>query len=79
MLEQYLASTLPAHTRGYGALFDAVVLERLGALYEDKGNKALALRNYETLLALWKNADPELQPVVRDVRARVERLRRGTG
>jgi hypothetical protein len=79
MLEQYLASTLPAHTRGSGPLFDAVVLERLGALYEDKGNKVLALRNYETLLALWKNADPELQPVVRDVRARVERLRRGTG
>ena len=77
--EKYLASTLASHTRASGPLFDAVVLERLGSLYEDKGNKAKALQNYETLLALWKNADPELQPLVRDLRARVERLRRGTG
>jgi hypothetical protein len=48
-------------------------------MYEDKWNKAKALQYYETLLTLWKNADPELQPVIRDLRARVERLRRGTG
>ncbi|WP_353267516.1 protein kinase [Gemmatimonas sp.] len=79
VFEKYLSSTLPTHTRGSGPLFDAVALERLGSLYEDKGNKAKALQYYETLLALWKNADPELQPVIRDLRARVERLRRGTG
>lgn len=79
VFEKYLSSTSPSHTRGSGPLFDAVALERLGSLYEDKGNKAKALQHYETLLALWKNADPDLQPLIRDLRARVERLRQGTG
>lgn len=79
VFERFLASPVGAHVRGSGPLFDAVAFERLGSLYEDKGNKTKALQNYETLLALWKNADPELQPLVRDLRARVERLRRGTG
>ena len=48
--------------------------KRLGELYEAKGNRADALSHYNTFLALWKNADPELQPKVQEVRQRVARL-----
>ena len=48
--------------------------QRLGELYEERGDRAKALEYYNRLLDLWKDADPELQPVVRDVRARVGRL-----
>ncbi len=79
VFERYLASNSLARINGNGQRFEAVAFERLGSLYEEKGDKAKALERYETLLALWKNADPALQPVIRDLRARVERLRRGTG
>jgi hypothetical protein len=35
--------------------------------------------NYHVLVDLWNNADPELQPAVRDVRARLARLAREPG
>ena len=50
--------------------------KRLGELLEAKGDTKGALENYEQVLRLWKNADPELQPKVSEVRKRVERLRR---
>jgi tetratricopeptide (TPR) repeat protein len=79
VFERFLASNNRDRVNGTGPRFEAIAFERLGALYEDRGDKAKALERYETLLALWKNADAELQPVVRDLRGRVERLRRGTG
>jgi len=48
--------------------------KRLGELYEAKGNNADALKHYNVFLRLWKNADPELQPKVAEVRQRVDRL-----
>jgi tetratricopeptide (TPR) repeat protein/tRNA A-37 threonylcarbamoyl transferase component Bud32 len=54
--------------------------KRLGELLEAKGDTKGALENYEQVLRLWKNADPELQPRVAEVRKRVDRLRaRGEG
>jgi eukaryotic-like serine/threonine-protein kinase len=47
---------------------------RLGELYEQRGDRAKALEYYGRFVGLWKNADPELQPVVRDVRGRLARL-----
>ena len=44
-------------------------------LYGAKGMPEKALEHYETFVELWKNADPELQSRVRDVRGRIERLR----
>jgi tetratricopeptide (TPR) repeat protein len=52
----------------------AATYQRLGELYEAKGDRAKALENYEKLLDLWKTADPELQPIVADTRQRVGRL-----
>ena len=70
---RYLATGEPA--RQY---LDGIVLagihKRLGELYEGKENRADALSHYNTFLALWKDADPELQPKVQEVRQRVSRL-----
>jgi tetratricopeptide (TPR) repeat protein len=52
----------------------APVRERLGQLYEAKGNTAKALEHHRAFVALWKDADPELQPRVAAARARIERL-----
>jgi hypothetical protein len=40
--------------------------KRLGELYEAKGQRDKALQHYRSFLALWKDADPELQPKVTD-------------
>jgi tetratricopeptide (TPR) repeat protein len=52
----------------------APALKRAGELYEAKGDRAKAAARYRRFVELWKNADPELQPGVREVRARLGRL-----
>jgi len=48
---------------------------RLGELYEERGDTARARDYYGRFVDLWKDADAELQPVVRDVRQRLVKLR----
>jgi len=50
--------------------------KRLGELYDAKGITVKALEHYQKFADLWKDADPELQPKVREARARIEALRR---
>jgi tetratricopeptide (TPR) repeat protein len=50
--------------------------KRLGELYDAKGNTAKSIEYYQKFTDLWKDADPELQPKVREARARLEALRR---
>ena len=50
-------------------------LRRLGELYEQKGNRQKAIDYYSRFVELWKNADPDLQPQVADIRARITRLK----
>jgi tetratricopeptide (TPR) repeat protein len=67
--------TMPAIGRVFeDARTLAATLKRLGELYEQRGNRAKALGYYGRFVDLWKEADPELQPVVKDVRARIARL-----
>jgi tetratricopeptide (TPR) repeat protein len=47
---------------------------RLGELYEERGDRESAIEYYNELVELWANADPELQPVVEDVKGRIARL-----
>ena len=76
--ERYLA--MPMAKREYvDAHFRAGVLQRLGEMYEAKGNIDKAVTHYQAFVDLWKDADPELQPRVRDVRGRIERLQRRRG
>ena len=49
-------------------------LRRLGELYEAKGDREKALDYYGRFAELWRDADPKLQPVVREVRDRMARL-----
>ena len=51
-----------------------LIEERLGQLYEAKGNAAKAADHYGKFIELWKNADPELQPRVEDAKRRRARL-----
>jgi serine/threonine-protein kinase len=71
MYERYL--TIPYHSRvidldspfaGGGAFWIPVVNERLGELYEQRGDTAKAVHYYSKLVDLWKGADRDLQPRV---------------
>jgi tetratricopeptide (TPR) repeat protein len=56
-------------------VFDrAATFQRLGELYEARGDRPKAIEYYLKLTDLWKNADPELQPIVKDAHARIARL-----
>jgi hypothetical protein len=46
----------------------------LGELFEARGDRANALRYYGRFVDLWRDADPVLQPAVRDVKTRMVRL-----
>ncbi|PYP45191.1 MAG: hypothetical protein DMD50_12210, partial [Gemmatimonadetes bacterium] len=45
---------------------------RLGELYEERGDTARARDYYGRFVDLWKDADAELQPRVREVRQKLE-------
>ncbi|HXD49654.1 MAG TPA: protein kinase [Gemmatimonadaceae bacterium] len=56
------------------AFFLAGSYKRLGELWEAKGDREKATRYYLKFVELWKNADPELQPKVAEVRRKLQRL-----
>ncbi|HEX9754366.1 MAG TPA: protein kinase [Gemmatimonadales bacterium] len=70
--ERYLAQLAPYPI---GQDFDLpVAYRRLGELYELKGDRAKAVEYYGRFVDLWKDADPELQPRVQEVRRRIVEL-----
>jgi len=76
MYERYIAapSTLKLYTF-LDPSFLAGTHKRLGELYEAKGDEQRARDHYAKFVALWNNADPELQPKVSQVKQRLARLR----
>lgn len=52
---------------------------RLGELLDEKREHRQAIEAYEQFLEYWDQADADLQPIVRSVRARVDALRSVTG
>jgi hypothetical protein len=48
--------------------------QRLGELYEAQGDREKAVEWYGCFTELWAGADASLQPVVRDVQERIQRL-----
>ncbi len=73
MLERYLET--PHFLR---FVVDARILpgsyRRLGELYEERGEREKAVEYYNKFVELWKDADPELQPQVEDVKRRIAAL-----
>jgi tetratricopeptide (TPR) repeat protein len=69
----YFART--ADTRlGHQPLIFPIALRRLGELAEARGDLPEAIRRYRAFAQLWRDADPELQPQVADVRRRIAAL-----
>jgi tetratricopeptide (TPR) repeat protein len=52
----------------------AGISKRLGEMYEARREYAKAAAYYQKFVTLWKDADPELQPRVAEVRQRLARL-----
>ena len=59
----------------HDAVYLAHILQRLGMLYEAKGDRAKAVGYYARFVELWRTADAELQPRVAQARRRIELLR----
>ncbi len=73
--ERYVGT--PAPGRLFGDQFNlAGALKRLGELYDARGNRDKAMSYYARFVELWKNADPELQPLVKKTRDRLAELQR---
>jgi len=53
--------------------------ERLGQLYDERGDIENAALHYARFVELWADADPELQPRVRAAQARLEAIVRERG
>jgi len=56
------------------AIYRAPTHLHRGEIYEQMGDRAKALEHYGHFVVLWSDADPELQPLVEDVRGRMARL-----
>jgi serine/threonine protein kinase/Tfp pilus assembly protein PilF len=54
----------------------AKAIYMLGKIYEHRGFKGKAIDNYIKFIELWKNCDPQFQPLVEDARKRVTELER---
>ncbi len=73
--EQFMAAPYYARgTRSVDGTWLAFVSRRLGEMYEERGDRAKAAAYYQKLVTLWKDADPELQPQVEEVKRRLARL-----
>ncbi|MGD8495957.1 MAG: tetratricopeptide repeat protein [Gemmatimonadales bacterium] len=53
--------------------------ERLGQLYEERGELEKAAVYYAKFVELWENADPDLQPRVKAARSRLQEIVRARG
>lgn len=59
---------------GWDSGYRWLIYRRLGELYEARGDREKAADYYNRLVELWKSAEPELQPIVNDVKGRLTRL-----
>jgi DNA-binding SARP family transcriptional activator/TolB-like protein len=60
--------------QGYDLHYLALSHLGRGRIHDARGDAARAATHYRRFINLWAEADPELQPLVRDARARLDRL-----
>jgi len=53
-------------------------MKRLGELYQQQNDRTRAAAKYTALLQLWRNADSELEPLIADVRRRLDQTSDGS-
>jgi len=77
ILDRYLDQNEPSRVETNEAdfLFLPWALKRSGELHAAAGHVRKAVDRYESLITLWNKADADMQPTVRDLRARVSSLR----
>jgi hypothetical protein len=57
-----------------GVVYRGDAEELLGQIAEQQGDTATAIRAHRNFVALWRDADPEVQPRVAAARAALARL-----
>jgi len=62
------------NTDGFHAIYYPKSFYLLAKIYEKKGDKKMAVKNYKKLLELWKNANADLPELI-EAKARLEALR----
>jgi len=72
--ERYVSTPYIRRLYSVDQLFLARSYERLGQLYEDRGDSESAAKSYHKLATLWEGADEELLPLVRQARSRLDEL-----
>jgi tetratricopeptide (TPR) repeat protein len=72
LYERWLAT--PGFRAGWDAYWLPRTLRRLGELHETRGDRAEAREYYLRFADIWKNADLDFQPMVREARAKAARL-----
>jgi tetratricopeptide (TPR) repeat protein len=58
-----------------GPFFTVATLE-LGRIAEAMGEREKAIESYQSVVDVWRRADPELQPFVAEAREALDRLRK---
>jgi tetratricopeptide (TPR) repeat protein len=59
----------------YDLLYTAPAHLRLAQIYARRGERQKAIEHYSHFIKLWKDCDPELQPMVQQARDALVRLR----
>jgi DNA-binding SARP family transcriptional activator/TolB-like protein len=59
----------------YDLLYTGLAELRLGQIYEHKGDRRRAIEHYSRFVELWRESDPELQPMVSQAQQALARLR----
>ncbi len=72
--ERSVTQTIERTNTGDEAWTLGPTYKRLGEMYEAKGDRAKALEYYGEFADLWRDADPVLQPQVKEARARMATL-----
>jgi len=72
--EPWLMNELSNYQEWKTGVTFAPSLRRLGELYDARGDREKAVEYYGRFVDLWKEADPALQPAVREVKARLSQL-----
>jgi len=71
--QRYVDGPTPWHWY-YDGLYLPLAYERLGQLYEERGETEEAAKYHSLFVDLWVDADPELQPRVQAAREALERI-----